>query len=85
MIQPQMTTQNNAPHETELSLPQQLKQQFPLSQPLATQIAGHRQTIQNILSGQDHRLLVIAGPCSIHDPCASLEYADKLLELQQQV
>ena len=84
MTQLQMTTQN-APHETELSLPRQLKQQFPLSQLLATQIAEHRQTIQNILSGQDHRLLVIAGPCSIHDPHAALEYADKLLELQKQV
>ena len=49
------------------------------------QIAEHRQTIENILSGQDSRLLVITGPCSIHDPVSALDYASRLIELQQQV
>ena len=71
--------------ETLLSLPQQLKTQLPLSASLTAQIAEHRQTIQNILAGTDPRLLVITGPCSIHDPVAALEYAQKLQHLQTQV
>lgn len=71
--------------EIELRLPQQIKAQYPLSSPLAKQIAEHRQTIENILSGQDPRLLVITGPCSIHDPVSALDYASRLIELQQQV
>ena len=75
----------SAKPETVLSLPLQLKAQLPLSAQLALQVAQHRQTIQRILSGQDQRLMVIAGPCSIHDPIAVLEYADRLQQLQQQV
>ena len=45
--------------ETLLSLPQQLKQQFQLSETLAQQINTHRQTIENILNGTDPRLMVI--------------------------
>ena len=67
--------------ESMLSLPSQLKAQYPLSATLAQQISKHRQTIQNILSGQDHRLMVITGPCSIHDPIALLEYAYRFLHL----
>ena len=70
---------------TALTLPQQLKNQLPLHQDLHRQVAEHRQTIQNILAGKDSRLLVITGPCSIHDPVAVLEYAEKLKQLQAQV
>ncbi|MCD0188065.1 3-deoxy-7-phosphoheptulonate synthase [Acinetobacter sp. PW68] len=78
----QQQTQNT---EISLSLPHQLKAQFPLSSALKQQVAQHRQIIQNILAGTDPRLLVIAGPCSIHDPQAALEYAEKLKQLQSQV
>lgn len=71
--------------EISLSLPHQLKAQLPLSSALKQQIAQHRQIIQNILAGTDPRLLVITGPCSIHDPQAALEYAEKLKQLQSQV
>lgn len=71
--------------EISLSLPHQLKAQLPLSCALKQQIAQHRQIIQNILAGTDPRLLVITGPCSIHDPQAALEYAEKLKQLQSQV
>ena len=76
-----------APSHSEvlLSTPHQLKQQYPLSPVLAEQIAQQRQTIQNILSGQDSRLLVITGPCSIHDPEAVLEYSEKLKQLQTEL
>ena len=71
--------------ETILSLPQQLKAQLPLSSTLAHQINAQRQTIQNILDGHDSRLMIVTGPCSIHDPIAALDYAKKLQQLQSTV
>ncbi len=71
--------------EISLILPYQLKAQLPLSSALKQQVAQHRQIIQNILAGTDPRLLVIVGPCSIHDSQAALEYAEKLKQLQSQV
>ena len=68
--------------ETILSSPHQLKAQLPLSSPLAHQINAQRQTIQNILDGHDSRLMIVTGPCSIHDPIAALDYAKKLQQLQ---
>lgn len=68
-----------------LMTPQQLKQQQPLSSELAAHVQQQRQTIEKILKGQDSRLLVITGPCSIHDPRAVFEYAEKLKKLQAQV
>ena len=71
--------------EISLVLPYQLKAQLPLSSALKQQVAQHRQIIQNILAGTDPRLLVIVGPCSIHDSQTALEYAEKLKQLQSQV
>ncbi len=71
--------------ETALVLPQQLKQQWALTAQQAQQIQQQRQTIENILQGKDHRLLVVTGPCSIHDEAAALEYAEKLQQLQHQL
>ena len=63
----------------------QLKQQLPLSHALSRQVAAHRQAVRAILNGEDQRLLVIVGPCSIHDPQSALEYAGKLARLAEQV
>lgn len=71
--------------ETILSLPHQLKAQLPLSSTLAHQINAQRQTIQNILDGHDSRLMIVTGPCSIHDPIAALDFAKKLQQLQSTV
>ncbi|MBF7682460.1 3-deoxy-7-phosphoheptulonate synthase [Acinetobacter sp. B5B] len=71
--------------EQALPTPQQLKQDLPLSSALKLQITQHRQVVDAILAGQDDRLLLIIGPCSIHDPVAVLEYAKKLEKLQQHV
>ncbi|MFE1616209.1 3-deoxy-7-phosphoheptulonate synthase, partial [Acinetobacter baumannii] len=79
-----LLTQSNT-KETPVSLPVQLKAKYPLVQTFARQIAEHRQIIQNILAGKDQRLMVITGPCSIHDPVAVLEYADRLQKLQEKV
>ena len=60
--------------------PATLLEELPLSDEASGHIFGTRQEIHRILSGEDDRLLVIVGPCSIHDPAAALEYASRLLE-----
>ena len=61
--------------EQVLMTPEQLKAEFPLSQEQEAQIAQSRKTISDIISGRDPRLLVVCGPCSIHDPEMAIEYA----------
>ena len=64
---------------TPLPPPEHLIRFFPIAgTPVETLIAGTRQTIRRIMNREDDRLLVIIGPCSIHDPAAALEYARKL-------
>src|SRR3954468_662443 len=48
----------------------------PLSAASATTTRAGRRALTDIVAGDDDRLAVIAGPCSIHDPVATLEYAD---------
>ncbi|WP_434700205.1 3-deoxy-7-phosphoheptulonate synthase [Pseudomonas sp. D1-1] len=63
----------------------QLKQQLPLATALSQQVDTHRQAVRAILDGEDSRLLVIVGPCSIHDPESALEYAANLARLAREV
>ena len=44
-----------------------------------------RVAVEDILSGKDRRVLVIVGPCSIHDPAGALDYAGRLLALRQEL
>jgi len=60
--------------------PEHLIRFFPISgTPIETLVTQTRQRIARILRGKDDRLLVIMGPCSIHDPQAALEYAKRLM------
>ena len=70
---------------TALPLPAELRQRVVVNSTLSAQIDQQRQAVQRILSGQDNRLLVVVGPCSIHDPDAALEYADRLAALSDEV
>lgn len=63
----------------------ELKHQLPLSPFLNEQVHAHRQAVRAILNGEDSRLLVIAGPCSIHDPESAMEYARNLKKLALEV
>lgn len=65
--------------------PAVLAEELPLSEQLSDQVSRHRQVVQSIINGTDERLLVIVGPCSIHDPRAAVEYAEQLAELAAQV
>ncbi len=71
--------------ETRLPTPAELRRQMPTTDALAAQVAEHRQAIRAILRGDDPRLLIVMGPCSIHDEVAALEYAEKLKVLADTV
>ena len=64
-----------------LIAPVSLEAEWPLSDAGAASIAQARRDIGAIVTGADDRLLVVVGPCSIHDPVAALEYADRLREV----
>ena len=64
----------------ELSPPAHLLREFPLDEATTRVVAGARQSIHRILHGMDDRLLVVIGPCSIHDPKAAREYASRLVK-----
>lgn len=68
---------------TELPSPAELIAELPVSDAQAYKITRARQEVGAVLSGLDQRLLVIIGPCSIHDPVAGLEYARRLAEAAQ--
>ncbi|MDW6003924.1 3-deoxy-7-phosphoheptulonate synthase [Vibrio mangrovi] len=63
--------------------PDQLRTQHPVSASVARHISQSRKQIEAILHGRDNRLLVITGPCSIHDPEAAFDYAKRLDNLRQ--
>ncbi|WP_028118001.1 3-deoxy-7-phosphoheptulonate synthase AroG [Ferrimonas senticii] len=68
----------------ELLPPVAILERFPASEAAANTVQQARDTISAILRGDDPRLLVVIGPCSIHDPQAALEYGQRLLALRQQ-
>jgi len=82
-----LSTLDSANEALTLRLPSslQLKQQLPLSHSLQHQVNAHRQAVRAILNGEDPRLLVVVGPCSIHDPQSAIEYASKLARLAEDV
>ncbi len=73
-------TQNNP-----LPTPETLRQEVPKSSEQADFVLDSRKQIARSLRGDDDRLLVIVGPCSIHDTKAGLEYAEKLAALSKEV
>ncbi|MCY4582608.1 MAG: 3-deoxy-7-phosphoheptulonate synthase [Chloroflexi bacterium] len=68
-----------------LASPEDLQRKLPLTPAMAQFVAEGRDQVERILAGEDSRLLVIVGPCSIHDEKAALEYAGRLKELADQM
>ncbi|EGO2445036.1 3-deoxy-7-phosphoheptulonate synthase [Escherichia coli p0305293.12] len=69
----------------ELLPPVALLEKFPATENAANTVAHARKAIHKILKGNDDRLLVVIGPCSIHDPVAAKEYATRLLALREEL
>ncbi|MCA9640369.1 MAG: 3-deoxy-7-phosphoheptulonate synthase [Polyangiaceae bacterium] len=57
-----------------------LMEELPCSEHGLSQVTAFRKAVSDVLTGKDNRLVVVVGPCSIHDPKAGLEYAERLLE-----
>ncbi|MBG6248696.1 MULTISPECIES: 3-deoxy-7-phosphoheptulonate synthase [Symbiopectobacterium] len=75
----------NIADEQVLITPDELKAKFPLNVQEEQAIATARCTISDIIHGRDNRLLVVCGPCSIHDTDAALEYARRLHTLSAEL
>ena len=65
--------------------PASIKEVLPLTDDVAKTVIDGRHDIENILQKKDDRILVIAGPCSIHDTDAALDYARKINQLRNEV
>ncbi|MDN6019355.1 MAG: 3-deoxy-7-phosphoheptulonate synthase, partial [Enterobacterales bacterium] len=65
-----------------LVTPEELAQQLPVGSTVAENVTASRKRIERILSGDDKRLLVIVGPCSIHDIDAAVDYAQRLATMR---
>ena len=69
----------------EIQTPEALMKDFPLSELAANTVTEGREQIYEVLNGNDDRLVVIIGPCSIHDTEAALEYADRLKKIKDEL
>jgi 3-deoxy-7-phosphoheptulonate synthase len=65
--------------------PKDLHREVPITDAAAATVSGARGEIQRILHGRDDRLLVVAGPCSVHDTGAAMDYAARLAELRTEL
>lgn len=75
----------NVRSNTPLISPAELKRQLPISDKARATVLEGRKVVKDILDRKDNRLVVVVGPCSIHDPQAALDYGRKLKELAEQV
>jgi 3-deoxy-7-phosphoheptulonate synthase len=69
----------------ELVPPAHVLREFPVSEKAARLVSETREEVHRVLHGADDRLVVIAGPCSIHDTKAAKEYASRLLEVRREL
>ena len=84
-----MTTQQfddlNVVSQEILISPEQLKAELPVSDAAEATVATGRAAVRDILDRKDHRLMVVIGPCSVHDVDAAIDYAQRLKKVADQV
>ncbi|MES5486211.1 3-deoxy-7-phosphoheptulonate synthase [Bradyrhizobium sp. INPA03-11B] len=69
----------------ELNTPEEVMREVPRTLTATRVVMGARNAIHAILNGTDDRLLVVVGPCSIHDPAAAVDYAERLAGLREEL
>jgi len=69
----------------ELSTPDEVMREIPRTLTATRVVMAARNAIHAILNGTDDRLLVVVGPCSVHDPRAALDYAERLAAMREQL
>ena len=67
----------------ELSTPQEVMGEIPRTLTATRVVMAARNAIHAILNGTDDRLLVVVGPCSVHDPVAAVEYAERAMSAHE--
>src|SRR5699024_2676836 len=80
-VAPERRNSNYTPQLT----PGELLAELQLTAEAAHRVAAHRQQVRAVLDGSDDRLLVVVGPCSIHDPAAGIDYARRLAALRDEL
>ncbi|MGH8247483.1 MAG: 3-deoxy-7-phosphoheptulonate synthase [Gammaproteobacteria bacterium] len=68
-----------------LATPDDVKRALPLTDRAELTVLESRHVIERILDRKDHRLIIVVGPCSIHDPAAAIDYAKRLKKLAEEV
>lgn len=68
-----------------LVTPQLFKAKFPVNESISAHVERSRLTLRNILDHKDHRLIVVVGPCSVHDTSAAMDYARRLVKLADEL
>lgn len=63
----------------------ELREELPLSQALKQRVESQREEVRRIMRGEDPRMMIVMGPCSLHDERSAVEYAGKLAELAEAV
>ena len=69
----------------ELSTPEEVRRELPVSDTSAKMIMDSRKIVENILDEKDDRIFVVIGPCSIHDPIAAMDYAKRLKKISSEL
>src|SRR5258708_5843841 len=69
----------------ELNTPEEVMREIPRTLTATRIVMAARNAIHGILNGTDDRLLVVVGPCSIHDPVAAIDYATRLVALRERL
>jgi len=68
-----------------LPAPGEMRRELPLGTPRSDLVTTSRREVRDVLRGEDDRLLVIVGPCSVHDPAAALDYARRLAPVAREL
>ena len=68
-----------------LPTPEEIKRRVPLTDKAEQTVLEGRFAVERILDRKDHRFIVVVGPCSIHDPAAAIDYAQRLKRLADEV
>ena len=69
----------------EVVTPEELHQECPITLSAARTVSSSREEVHRVLHGEDDRLVVVVGPCSIHDTKAALEYADLIAQAREKL
>ena len=75
----------NIDNQEILITPEELKRQLPATEEVKRGISQNREIVRSIIDGKDKRLLLVVGPCSIHNPREAIDYAERLKALSESV